>query len=108
MDKITLAQLRNDAVDHQITVALQDWETLPGLAAEWHEWDDGSRFDFLTDWPVAEERTRRLLALAAALAPDDVRAAQLRLLQRLVVQNRPILQALHASVTADQAAVPIP
>lgn len=78
---------------------MEDWESLQEMATEWPEWDRGSRMDFLTDWPVVEDRTARLLGLEKTLPPGDPRRAKLRELRETVTRNRPILEYLMASVT---------
>lgn len=87
-----------DRFERQLATAIGDWEQLPEMAAEWHEWDIDSRMDFLTDWPVVEERTARLLALEASLSPDDDRTMQLRAFRALVARNRPIREELEARI----------
>ncbi|MDQ2787109.1 MAG: hypothetical protein M3Y58_19130 [Chloroflexota bacterium] len=98
-----MAQVTNnlttlDYFERRLATAVGDWEQLPDMAAEWHEWDSDSRMDFLTDWPVTEERTARLLAMESSLAPDDDRAVRLRALRGLVARNRPILEELEARI----------
>lgn len=98
-----MAQMTNNltALDHferRLATAIGDWEQLPEMAAEWGEWDIDSRMDFLTDWPVVEGRTARLLAMESLFAPDDDRAVRLRELRALVERNRPILETLEARI----------
>lgn len=84
--------------ERRLATAIGDWEQLPAMAAEWGNWDIDSRMDFLTDWPVVEERTSALLHIEAALPPDDPRAVKLRELRVLVARNRPILAELEARI----------
>ena len=98
MAQITTNFTTLDRFERRLATAIGDWEQLPEMAAEWHEWDIDSRMDFLTDWPVVEGRTARLLALESSLAPDDDRAVRLRALRALVERNRPILEELEARI----------
>jgi len=98
MAQVTTQQTDYDLFAWDLSVATGDWEQLPEMAAEWGDWDIDSRMDFLTDWPVVEGRTARLLAMEASLAPDDNRALRLRDLCALVERNRPILEELEARI----------
>ncbi|MGI8691088.1 MAG: hypothetical protein ACR2M3_21110 [Thermomicrobiales bacterium] len=98
MAQVTTQQTDYDLFAWDLSVATGDWEQLPEMAAEWHEWDIDSRMDFLTDWPVTEERTARLLAMEVLFASDDDRAVRLRALRALVERNRPILEELEARI----------
>ncbi len=87
-----------DRFGRRLATAIGDWEQLPEMAADWAEWDIDSRMDFLTDWPVVEERTASLLAMETSLPADDVRRARLRELRALMQTNRPILEQLEARI----------
>jgi hypothetical protein len=96
MDKVASHPLAADQIDREIAVALEDWASLPQMEDEWDEWDDDSRFSFLVDWPVIEERTARVLALEASFLPGDDRVDRVRMLRDLVERNRPVLARLRS------------
>jgi len=98
MAQVTTQHTDQDLFDWDLSTTKGYWESLPEMATEWHEWDIDSRMDFLTDWPVTEERTARLLAMEVSLAPNDERAVRLRALRALVSRNRPILEELEARI----------
>ena len=98
MAQVTTQHTDQDLFDWDLSTTEGYWESLPEMAAEWHEWGIDSRMDFLTDWPVTEERTVRLLTMEASFALDDDRAVRLRALRALVERNRPILTELVARI----------
>jgi len=59
MAQVTTQHTDQDLFDWDLSTTKGYWESLPEMATEWHEWDIDSRMDFLTDWPVTEERTAR-------------------------------------------------
>lgn len=106
MDHVGSYPFSDDQIDREIAIAIEEWEALPELAGEWDTWDDDSWFSFFLDWPVVEERTARLLAVATHLPPHDARVARLRLLREIVDRNRPILQELRARAEAGSPGTP--
>ncbi len=98
MAQVTTQHTDRDLFDWDLSVTVGYWQGLPEMATEWFAWDIDSRMDFLTDWPVTEERTARLLAMEATLPPNDERVMKLRALRALVERNRPILKGLEARI----------
>jgi hypothetical protein len=70
------------------------WEELPAVEREIDSWRLEDQIVFLEEWPLEEERLRRLMEIerAGAFSPGQRRLYQ-RLL-RLVEQRRPIIERL--------------
>jgi hypothetical protein len=100
MAQVTTPQAVDDLFEWGFPITTDDWESLPEMAAEWPTWDIESRMDFLTDWPVVEERTQRLLDLERTLPTGDKRRVKLRRLRATVDRNRSVLEWLAANVAA--------
>ncbi len=83
-------------VDWEIAIAIGDWEDVAEIATEWIEMSEEEQFLSFIDWPVAENRTRRLLAMESTLPADDERAAKLRTLRDLVERNRSLLERMRS------------
>ncbi len=83
-----------DTLNHMLDMAIREWEGMPDLAAEWGEWDPGSRTDFVLDWPVSEERLAFLDAAAHEGKLDMDQRARHDYLRNLMRVNRPILTKL--------------
>ena len=98
MAQVTKNLTALDHFERRLATAIGDWEQLPEMAAEWGDWDIDSQMDFLTDWPVVEERTSALLHMEAALPPNDARVVKLRALRVLVERSRPILEELETRI----------
>lgn len=83
-----------DTLNRMLDMAIREWEGMPELAAEWGEWDPGSRTDFALDWPVSEGRLTSLAAAANAGKLDRDQQARYDHLRDLVRANRAILAKL--------------
>ncbi len=83
-------------VDREIAIAIGDWEDVAEVATEWTAMSEEEQFLYFIDWPVAETRTQRLLAMESTLPADDERAAKLRALRTLVERNRPLLERMRS------------
>ncbi len=83
-------------VDREIALAVGNWEDVATVAAEWTGMSEEEQFLYFIDWPVAEERTQRLLAMESTLPAGDERAIKLRELRILVERNRPILERMRS------------
>jgi hypothetical protein len=90
------AQLRTK-VDHYLDYLTAEWVAIPDLAAEWAEWDEDDRLDFVLEWPIREDRL--LLQLrqwnATGLLTPQQRQ-RYAALQRLIRRQRPTLERLLA------------
>lgn len=72
----------------------REWDSLLALAAEWHEWDEHSRFSFAMDWPIREDRLHEFRQWAEQDVLTPAQRARYGDLLGLVARNRPILERL--------------
>jgi hypothetical protein len=52
-------------IDDYLEYLWGEWDQLPGMAAEWDEWDKESRLTFAEDWGVPADRLAQLRGWAA-------------------------------------------
>ena len=73
------------------------WQRLPEVEAEIDQRDLLEQVDFIEEWPLEEDRLKRLEQYVAkgALTPEQL--ARYEELKRLVEQNRPIIRQLQPS-----------
>ena len=83
-----------ERVDGFLDYLFQQWANVPEQAADWNEWDEDSKVDFILDWPICEDRLQQLRRYAdeGMLMPEQT--AQYRKLLRLVSRNRPVLERM--------------
>jgi|SRR5690348_677390 hypothetical protein len=94
MAQVTPQRAIHGDIDRQIAIAIGNWEDVAEAVTEWTEKTEEEQFLYFIDWPVADERTERLLAMESTLPTDDERAARLRVLRALVERNRPLLERM--------------
>ena len=83
-----------DHADGNLDYLLREWQSIPSLAEEWDEWDDGDRLNFELDWPVRESYLKLLSRWNdEGLLTTDQRERYHGLL-RLVGTTRPLLERL--------------
>jgi hypothetical protein len=84
------------AIDSYITYLFREFRGISEAAAEWDEWEEHERLDFVIEWPIKEDRLRMLSLWAAdgEMTPDQ--CARYEELLRLVAQHRPTLDRLLA------------
>ena len=81
-------------IERYLDYLTSEWEGVPFLAEEWHEWDEHSRFSFAMDWPIREDRLRELRQWGEQDVLTPAQRAQYGELLELVARNRPILERL--------------
>ncbi len=95
MAQVTRA--KHDEIDRLLDLSTASWEELPELAEEIDGWDDESQQAYLAEWPLEEDRLRRLGAHADAGRMDDAQLERYRRLLELADANRPSLSRLLAA-----------
>ncbi len=70
------------------------WAGIPGVAAEWSDWDEHSRLVFSLDWPVCEDRLQQLQTWARQSLLNSAQLTRYERLVDLVSRYRPILDQL--------------
>jgi hypothetical protein len=92
-----MAQVRardQQDVDRQLSLALWQWGRLPEVEVEIDQWDVTDQLHFIEEWPLEEERLRRLERWAAEGLMTAEEAALYANLRPLVDENRPIIRRL--------------
>jgi hypothetical protein len=85
--------VRSD-IDRLLARAAAGWEELTEVEREIDSWDLMDQLVFIEEWPLEEERLRRLAAYAqAGELTEEQRACYERLLE-LVERQRPIIERL--------------
>jgi hypothetical protein len=64
------------------------WRTVPEFAAEWPEWDEDSRLDFIHEWPIERETLQRVVDAAAAGLLNEHQRCKWLELSRLIETHR--------------------
>ncbi|MBI4318563.1 MAG: hypothetical protein HY675_08740 [Chloroflexi bacterium] len=80
-------------LDHLI----QEWENLPRAEREIDQWDLIEQIDYIEEWTPTEGLRHELEGYAAKGLLDSDQQARYEKLQRLVAENRPILNRLRES-----------
>lgn len=94
MAQMTNVTPSHGQIDDDLDYLVAAWDDLPALAAEWHEWDEASRFHFAVDWPIVEDRLLQLERRAAQTPLSPAQQARYEELHALVARYRPTLQRL--------------
>jgi hypothetical protein len=81
-------------VDHLLKWATAGWEELTDVEREIDGWDLVDQLVFLEEWPLEEERLRRLADLAQTGSLTGDQCARYEDLLRLVARQRPIIERL--------------
>ena len=81
-------------IEHSLAYLLREWAGLPDLAAEWDEWDEDSKLDFVIDWGVPADRLHQLRQWAEQDLLTLEQWAQYDQLMALVAKHQPILDEL--------------
>ena len=70
------------------------WRTVPEFAAEWPEWDEGSRLDFVHEWPIERETLQRVVDVAAAGLLNERQQRDWQELQQLIETHRTTVEQM--------------
>ena len=94
-----MAQVVPDAergawIDDYLEYLIREWESIPGLAAEWDEWDDLSQLTFVVNWGVPADRLAQLHQWAEQGLLTPAQRQRYEQLLQLVAQHRPTLEEL--------------
>lgn len=86
-----------EEVERTLQMAEYQWERLPEVEAEIDGWDQLDQILFIEEWPLEEQRLRRLREFANKGVLDEEQQARYEALQSAVARNRPIIQRLQNS-----------
>ena len=81
-------------VDKDLRNLLGFWRTVPEFAAEWPEWDDGSRLDFIHEWPIERETLQRVVDASAAGLLNERQRCEWQELTRLIETHRETVEKM--------------
>src|SRR5688572_32968629 len=81
-------------INHNLQRLLAFWRTVPEQAAEWPEWDEYSRVDFVIEWPIMRETLIRVTRAAAAGLLDERQQCQWQELQQLIEAYRDTVEQM--------------
>jgi hypothetical protein len=81
-------------IEWQLDWSLWQWGRLPAVEAEIDRWDSLDQLHFIEEWPLEEERLRRLQRYAAEGMLSAKQLARYEELKRLVEKHRPIIRRL--------------
>jgi hypothetical protein len=81
-------------VDHLLKWSTVAWQELTEVEREIDGWDLIDQLVFLEEWPLEEERLRRLADLAQTGSLTGDQCARYEELLRLVARQRPIIERL--------------
>ena len=81
-------------IEHYLDYLINQWEGIPELAAEWHEWDRESRLTFMFNWGVPRDRLHSLRQWReqGLLTPEQ--GERYDRLMKLVAEHRLTLERL--------------
>lgn len=81
-------------IEHALDYLLSEWSAIPEVAAEWDDWDEYSRLDFVLEWPIREDQRHLLQGWRAHKLLNANQLERLLHLEELIDRNRPVLERL--------------
>jgi hypothetical protein len=84
-------------IDQWLEYLSDAWQGLPRAAEEIDGWDLIEQIDYVEEWTPKVDLATQLRRLIAAPQATDEQRARYRRLERLMRENRPILDRLRAS-----------
>jgi hypothetical protein len=95
-----VAQVTTDVqrtIDAWLEYLTEAWRGLPTAAREIDRWDLLEQIDYVEEWTPKEEVAAKLRQLITSPEATGDQRARFRQLERLMRENRPILERLRAS-----------
>jgi hypothetical protein len=91
-------------IDLLLGMAIERWSGLPETERTIDQWDPVDQNIFLAEWPLEEQRLEMLRAYVTSGAMTPAQLERYHELQRLVAQNRPVVDRLFAGwVTVEES-----
>jgi hypothetical protein len=87
-------QESGSVLDHNLERLLTFWRAVPEQAAEWPEWDDYSRVDFIHEWPVMRDILTRVSEAANAGRLDAGQLCKWTELNQLIDTHRATVEQM--------------
>jgi len=86
-----------EEVERTLQMAEYQWERLPEVEDTIDNWDQLDQILFIEEWPLEEQRLKRLREFADKGALDKEQQARYEQLECTIARNRPIIQRLQNS-----------
>ena len=81
-------------IDYALDYLLSEWSVIPEVSAEWDEWEEYSRLDFVLEWPLREDQFHELQSWHADGLLAPMQLERFRDLEMIIDRNRPMLDRL--------------
>src|SRR5688572_15821641 len=94
MAQVAQSRQLHEWIDDYLDYLSSEWAGLPDLAAEWDEWDELSKLDFVIEWGVPADRLHQLHQWAEQDLLTPEQRARYDQLMALVAKYQPILDEL--------------
>lgn len=86
-----------EVIDQWLEYNLQAWKALPAIEAEIDTWDIDDQVDYVIEWGLREEEFSRLKEYATSGVMTEKQRKLYEQLEKVVSENRPILERLKES-----------
>ena len=83
-------------IDEDLSYLADEWTSLPEIAAEWDEWEEHDRLDFVLEWPLREDRLLQLERWDAAGQLTATQRGRYAALREFIQRHRPTRDRLLA------------
>lgn len=81
-------------IDESLDYLAGEWEAIPEIAADWDNWEEYNRLDFVIEWPLREDRFHQLQQWCVDGLLSTIQLRRWQALQELIDRNRPTLERL--------------
>ncbi len=94
---LKIAETDSEYVDKSLYLSRASWEELPRVEAEIDDWEQIDQILFIEEWPLEEQRLKRLERYAQEGHMTEDQLARYEELKKIVATNRPIIHRLQNS-----------
>ncbi|MGI8856878.1 MAG: hypothetical protein ACR2JW_14100 [Thermomicrobiales bacterium] len=84
-------------IDRMLSLLEWQWGRLPEVEAEIDNWDLLEQLDFIEEWPLEEERLKKVEHYRSEGVLTLEQTARYEEVKRLIARNRPIIRRLQNS-----------
>ena len=92
-----VTELVHRRIQELLDLLTWQWQRLPEVEAEIDRWDLLDQLNFIEEWPLEEERLKRLEEYLIDGALTQEQLAQYEHLKGIMAQNQPIIRRLRES-----------
>lgn len=94
---LKIAETDSEYVNKSLYLSRASWEELPRVEAEIDNWEQIDQILFIEEWPLEEQRLKRLERYALESRMTEDQLVRYEELKKLVARNRPIIRRLQTS-----------